>query len=217
MGKRGAGFGSAGWGNNSARERYGSRGGEGDAPTSSLRSARTPTLGTDPTAEASMTAPSSTASSSHQNPLARSHACRSDGMFRASQSKAAKGERRRCEPRRQGIRTLNASMASPSECRAVDRARLSGEPRLLEGGHSRFPEKVTRGEPSPRPARVPQKRAVTNISSRRGPFTVAPGPRVKRAAAGRTPFGALADVRDGGHPGRCVEPSEPGATGSAPP
>ena len=97
-----------------------------------------------------MTAPSSTASSSHQNPLARSHACRSDGTFRG-ESVESRG--RRATPmrrRREGIRTLNASMASPSERRAVDRARLSGGPRLLEGGHSRFSEKVTHGEPSPR-------------------------------------------------------------------
>lgn len=68
------------------------------------------------------------------------------GRFGASQSKAAGGERRRCERRREGIRTLNASMASPSERRAVDRARLSCGPRLLEGCHSRFSEKVTTGE-----------------------------------------------------------------------
>ena len=53
-----------------------------------------------------MTAPSSTASSSHQNPLARSHACRSDGTFRTSQSEAARmasnadanGDEREYEP-----------------------------------------------------------------------------------------------------------------------
>ena len=48
------------------------------------------------------------------------------------------------------MRTLNASLASSSERRAVDRARLSHGPRLLEGGHSRFSEKVTRSEPRPR-------------------------------------------------------------------